>query len=161
MLDEPDTHLNPSWTVKYLEWLKQFTPDHKSSHLLMVSHHPLSIAELEREQIQVIRVIEDSKGFQTTAQMPEKSPRGLGYSDILTSDMFNLKTDVDQHTFSKMKRRAVLAAKEDITGDEEEELTSLNHYLDHLGYASFDSDPFFRKYLEDADLEELLESQPD
>ena len=53
LLDEPDTHLNPSWTVKYLEFLRKFVPNPEACHLLMVTHHPLAIAELEKEQVQV------------------------------------------------------------------------------------------------------------
>lgn len=43
LLDEPDTHLNPSWAVKYLQFLREFVPNHETSHLLMVTHHPSPI----------------------------------------------------------------------------------------------------------------------
>ncbi|MGJ8657010.1 MAG: AAA family ATPase, partial [Akkermansiaceae bacterium] len=138
LLDEPDTHLNPNWASKYLSFLHEFAPSPKSSHLLMVTHHPLAIAELEKEQVQVMSADED---FKISAKTPELSPRGLGYSGILMSDMFGLKSDVDQHTHKKLIRRAQLAAIDDLTDKQNEELKNLNIYLDELGYVNFDSDP--------------------
>ncbi|MGJ8697763.1 MAG: AAA family ATPase [Verrucomicrobiaceae bacterium] len=147
LLDEPDTHLNPAWAKHYLSYLDTFTPDKESSQLLMVTHHPLAIAELEKEQVQVMRMEHTSTGPQVKAYQPEESPRGLGYSGILMSDMFGLKSDIDDHTLNKMHRRAALAAQETLSREELEELTGLNAYLDHLGYASLDSDPHYREYL--------------
>lgn len=145
LLDEPDTHLNPSWAAKYLGFLKEFAPNPESSHLLMVTHHPLAIAELEKEQVQVMRADEN---FKVTAYTPEESPRGMGYSGILMSDMFGLKSDIDKHTEDKLHRRAQLAAQDELSNTELEELKGLNNYLDHLGFASFNSDPYFKAYLE-------------
>jgi len=76
LLDEPDTHLNPAWTVKYLELLRKFVPNHRTSHLLMVTHHPLAIAELSKEQVQVMW---PDERFRIHAAEPEESPRGMGY----------------------------------------------------------------------------------
>ncbi|MDU0936888.1 MAG: AAA family ATPase, partial [Enterococcus faecalis] len=67
LLDEPDTHLNPSWAVKYLTFLQKFVPSVETSHLLMVTHHPLAIAELQKQQIQVMWQDED---FQVHAHEP-------------------------------------------------------------------------------------------
>jgi len=149
LLDEPDTHLNPCWAVKYLEFLNQFAPNPESSHLLMVTHHPLAIAELEKQQVLVMKADED---FRVSASEPEDSPRGLGYAGILMSDMFGLQSDVDQHTLNKLTRRAQLAAIEELDETENAELRDLNIYLDQLGYADLDSDPHYRKYLQSQNL---------
>lgn len=151
LLDEPDTHLNPAWAKKYLGYLRKFTPDHESSQLLMVTHHPLAIAELEKEQVQVMKMEKTRKGLEVTAGQPEESPRGLGYSGILMSDMFGLQSDLDDHTLTKLNRRAILAAQDELTHGELEELDSLNHYLDHLGFTSFDSDPFYKDFIKNYD----------
>ncbi len=51
LLDEPDTHLNPRWSVDYISYLKQFiangTRQEETSHILLTTHNPLAIAELE------------------------------------------------------------------------------------------------------------------
>ncbi|WP_164705225.1 AAA family ATPase, partial [Pseudomonas viridiflava] len=93
LLDEPDTHLNPSWTVKYLSFLRQFIPNQQTSHVLMVTHHPLAIAELEKGQVQVLTCDEE---YQVSAKAPEESPRGMGINMILRSEMFGLKTTLDK-----------------------------------------------------------------
>lgn len=58
LLDEPDTHLNPRWAVDYLSYLRKFAGqnkgDRENSHILITTHNPLAIAELEKEQVQIL-----------------------------------------------------------------------------------------------------------
>jgi predicted ATP-dependent endonuclease of OLD family len=55
LLDEPDTHLNPAWSLQYLEFLNQVVGEQTSSHIIMTTHDPLTIAGLKREQVQIIQ----------------------------------------------------------------------------------------------------------
>lgn len=87
LLDEPDTHLNPSWDVKYLQFLREFVPNQNSSHVIMITHNPLALGELEKEQVQIMWRDAQSNVYAT---QPEDDPRGMGYPGILTSDMFGL-----------------------------------------------------------------------
>ncbi|MEZ8027440.1 AAA family ATPase [Enterovibrio norvegicus] len=156
LLDEPDTHLNPSWAVKYLKFLREFVPNHDTSHLLMVTHHPLAIAELEKEQVQVMWRDSD---YQVHAQEPEESPRGMGVNLILRSDMFGLKTTLDDDTNQKLTARNSLAAKEVLSRekiireeglaaeDDEEYLTRLNCELEKLGFNLATDDPDYLDFL--------------
>lgn len=143
LLDEPDTHLNPAWTVKYLEFLRRFVPDEKTSHLLMVSHHPLAIAELEKEQVQVM--IRNNK--EVAAFEPSESPRGMGVNLLLRSDMFGLKTTLDNVTNKDVTRRNELASKEKLSKTEEKELESINHSLEKLGFSISTDDPDYMDFL--------------
>lgn len=143
LLDEPDTHLNPSWAVKYLSFLREFVPNHETSHLIMVTHHPLAIAELERGQVQVMKKDEAN----ITAEIPLESPRGMGINFILRSDMFGLKTTLDSITQEKLTRRNFLASKELITKDEESELKRINAELDELGFSISTDDSDYMDYL--------------
>lgn len=58
LLDEPDTHLNPRWAVDYLSYLRKFAGqndgDRENSHILITTHNPLAIAELVKEQVQIL-----------------------------------------------------------------------------------------------------------
>lgn len=145
LLDEPDTHLNPSWAVKYLSFLRDFLPEHeqKTSHLLMVTHHPLAIAELEKEQVQVMR----REHGKITASMPSENPRGMGINLILRSDMFGLKTTLDNITYEKLTRRNELASKESLSLEEESELRVINAGLDGLGFSFDADDPDYMDFL--------------
>lgn len=144
LLDEPDTHLNPAWAVKYLSFLRDFVPNHETSHLLMVTHHPLAIAELQKQQVQVMWCDGD---HQVHAKEPEESPRGMGINLILRSDMFGLKTTLDDDTHKKLSDRNLLAAKEALTDDEAAKLKQLNDELDALGFNLATDDPDYLDYL--------------
>ncbi|MDK9706393.1 MAG: AAA family ATPase [Desulforhopalus sp.] len=156
LLDEPDTHLNPAWAVKYLKFLRDFVPNHETSHLLMVTHHPLAIAELQKQQVQVMWP--DEK-HHVHAHEPEENPRGMGINLILRSDMFGLKTTLDDDTNQKLSARNGLAAKEVLSKDkivreegfppedDEEYLTRLNSELDKLGFNLATDDPDYFDFL--------------
>lgn len=156
LLDEPDTHLNPSWAVKYLKFLCEFVPNHETSHLLMVTHHPLAIAELDKEQVQVMK--RDDKN-QISSNMPDENPRGMGINLILRSDMFGLKTTLDDDTNYKLVSRNALAAKETLSQekivreqgfqpeDEEQYLARLNSELEDLGFNLATDDPDYLEFL--------------
>ncbi len=144
LLDEPDTHLNPSWAVKYLDFLRTFVPDHETSHLLMVTHHPLAIAELQKQQVQVMS--QDSN-FQVTAQEPEDSPRGMGYAGILTSDMFGLRTTLDNSTERLLRLRRKFTEKLELTHVETGRLKKIDQALEGLGFSTVHWDEEYAKYL--------------
>lgn len=144
LLDEPDTHLNPAWTIKYLDFLDQFVPYSKVSHLLMVSHHPLAIAELEKEQVQVMKKSDEG----VIAFQPMESPKGMGVNFLLRSDMFGLKTTLDKPTTKDIEARNELASKPtSLTPTEKVELQKLNDQLDPLGFNISTDDPDYMDYL--------------
>lgn len=145
LLDEPDTHLNPAWAVKYLGFLREFVPDQETSHLMMVSHHPLAIAELEKEQVQVMW--RDESG-QVHATEPASSPRGMGYAGILTSDMFGLYTTLDAPTEDIIRQRRALAEQTDLQPDQKTELLRLDQQLAALGFSSRHWDGDYQEYLQ-------------
>src|SRR5262249_1469971 len=55
LLDEPDTHLNPTWSMQYLELLRGIVKDSDRSHIIMATHDPLVLSDLVRSQVQVLR----------------------------------------------------------------------------------------------------------
>lgn len=144
LLDEPDTHLNPSWAVKYLKFLREFVPNHETSHLLMVTHHPLAIAELEKQQVQVMW--RDSN-FQVHAQEPEESPRGMGYGGILTSDMFGLRTTLDNSTERLLRLRRSFTEKPELTPIQAGRLRKIDQAIEGLGFTTAHWDEEYAQYL--------------
>lgn len=144
LLDEPDTHLNPAWAVKYLSFLRKFVPNHETSHLLMVTHHPLAIAELEKQQVQVMW--RDSS-FQVHSDEPEESPRGMGYAGILTSDMFGLRSTLDNPTEELLRKRRAILEKGPLSTAEKESLNSLDEKIDSLGFSTAHWDNDYKDYL--------------
>jgi ABC-type multidrug transport system ATPase subunit len=145
LLDEPDTHLNPAWTVKYLGFLNDFVPNKNTSHLIMVTHHPLAIAELKKDQVQIMW--RDSQG-DVHAQEPETNPRGMGYAGILTSDMFGLGSTLDEYTTGLLRQRRSILEKDFLSEKEKQKLNSLNKELDELGFSTAHWDEDYREYLQ-------------
>jgi predicted ATPase len=144
LLDEPDTHLNPSWAVKYLKFLREFVPNQETSHLLMVTHHPLAIAELKKEQVQVMW--RDSN-FQVHAQEPEESPRGMGYGGILTSDMFGLRTSLDNSTERLLRLRRRFTEKLELSPIQASRLKKIDRAIEGLGFTTAHWDEEYAQYL--------------
>ncbi|MEN4880439.1 AAA family ATPase [Pantoea agglomerans] len=144
LLDEPDTHLNPSWAVKYLTFLREFVPNHETSHLLMVTHHPLAIAELNKQQVQVMW--RDSS-FQVHSQEPEESPRGMGYGGILTSDMFGLRTTLDNSTERLLRLRRRFTEKIALSPIQTVRLKKIDKAIERLGFTTAHWDEEYAQYL--------------
>lgn len=151
LLDEPDTHLNPRWCVDYISYLKQFiasgTKQEETSHILLTTHNPLAVAELDREQVQILRMTKQDEQRQIVACYPEMAPRGMGYAAIVTSDMFGIASSLDQPTQELLEAQRAFAAKERLTSDEQGELDSINAQLDRLGFRFFHPDDEYSRYL--------------
>lgn len=151
LLDEPDTHLNPRWSVDYISYLKKFIIDGaqqtETSHILMTTHNPLAIAELDREQVQILRMSKQEERRQIVACYPEIAPRGMGYAAIVTSDMFGIASTLDQSTQLLLEEQRAFAAKEKLSLDEQYELDSINAKLDRLGFRFFHPDDEYSRYL--------------
>ena len=148
LLDEPDTHLNPAWSTQYLDFLDRFIhlrDGRDSCHILMASHDPLVFAGLERSQVILFR---RTTGGRAVAATPEQDPRGMGIAAILTSDLFRLQSTVDAKTQQTLDRQRVLAANENLTHDEEEELRSIDEDLRGMGFTQAARDPLYRLFVE-------------
>jgi predicted ATPase len=153
LLDEPDTHLNPRWCVDYISYLKKFIANgsrqEETSHILLTTHNPLAIAELDREQVQILRLTQTQQSGQRqiVACYPEMAPRGMGYAAIVTSDMFGIASSLDQPTQLLLETQRAFAAKETLTPDELRELDGINTRLDRLGFRFFHPDDEYSRYL--------------
>lgn len=141
LLDEPDTHLNPYWAAKYHQILEMFVPEGFVSHIVMTTHHPLSIFELDSEQIQVVSRSEETQRMSVAT--PELSPRGMTVNGILTSDMFGLLTTLDQNTQKLIQDRRDLL----VNDDNPDRLRELNRELEELGYGYIHPDEDYRQFL--------------
>jgi predicted ATPase len=135
LLDEPDTHLNPRWAVDYLSYLHKFAGqndgDRENSHILITTHNPLAIAELEKEQVQILYRTADSK---IASENPALDPKGMGFANIVTSDMFGLGTSLDQSTNKDLVELHHLSTKPDLTDFERSRLSQLRKGLEGLDF---------------------------
>ena len=135
LLDEPDTHLNPRWAVDYLSYLRKFAGqndgDRENSHILITTHNPLAIAELEKEQVQILYRTAESR---IVSENPALDPKGMGFANIVTSDMFGLGTSLDQQTNDDLVELHHLSTKTELTDEERTRMTELRKGLEGLDF---------------------------
>lgn len=154
LLDEPDTHLNPLWKYNYFSMVEsiinQADPNaYERCQLLLTTHDPLMLGSLLKEQVRVIT--NDSEG-NTNIFEPSQHPRGMGFSGLLRSDMFGLRSAVDPLTLNDLDRRNHLYALKrkngDLDPDQEKELADLSERLEELGFGREFRDPLYQLFVE-------------
>jgi len=146
LLDEPDTHLNPSWSLGYLDLLNEVIGDTTSSHIIMATHDPLTIGGLLKSQVQVL--YRDAATGQIRAEQPQEDPKGMGVAALLTSEPFGLRSTVDLDTLQDLDRKRELASREQRTDAENEELGRLNESLGNIDYSLSVRDPLYKRFVE-------------
>ncbi len=143
LLDEPDTHLNPRWSVEYLGYLRQFVGSTESmeanSHIVLTTHNPMAVAELVKEQIQVLQLRREAGARHVVAFHPEMDPRGLGYAAIVASDMFGIASSLDGPTQLLLEEQRAFGAKQRLS--KAEQLSLMASTLSWTGSASAFSIP--------------------
>jgi predicted ATPase len=154
LLDEPDTHLNPFWSTEYLEILNKMVedgetdisdPDQQGRHIIMATHDPLVIAGLERAQIQIFkRDVETDCCF---AEIPERSPKGMGFEGILTSDMFGFRSALDKPTLELLDLKRRLGIKKKLTQKEKREMAMLSEKLGAIDFSTVVRDEYFKLFV--------------
>jgi predicted ATPase len=133
LLDEPDTHLNPAWGIQYLQFIADVVGTQQTSHIIMSTHNPLVISSLERPQVRIMQ--RDEKTGHVSAILPDEGPKGMGIDNILTSDLFGLRSALDIPTQRLMDERRELAVKEMLTDEERRRLDELNEELEGLDFS--------------------------
>jgi predicted ATPase len=153
LLDEPDTHLNPIWKLRYFDDIEMVIRQDEGktlageSHIIITTHDPMMIGSLKKEQV---RILKSYKG-KTHAEIPEEDPRGMGVSGLLKSEMFGLPSTLDMPTRRELHKRNELLAKKANTGlskNEEKELKALKTHLDDLGFSKEYRDPLYQLFIE-------------
>jgi len=149
LLDEPDTHLNPRWSVEYIQHIRDFLKDDndntQSSHVLLATHNPIAVAELMKEQVQILR--RDDETLNISAEEPNVDPMGMGYAGVVTSEMFDLNAAVDTTTQSLLETQRTLSAKSRLTKTEKDELLEATNKLEDFGFHYQMRDPVYTEYL--------------
>lgn len=148
LLDEPDTHLNPIWKWKYLEYLDKVVKRSESTQIILNTHDPLLIGSLKKEQIRLFRRNEDGKVY---VEHPGVDPQGLGVAGILTSELFGLPTTLDKETQTILNRKRSLQGQlmgdDELNESEKNELRVLTELLEEKGFYDITTDQTYNQFL--------------
>jgi predicted ATPase len=140
LLDEPDTHLNPIWKLRYFDDIEGVLSNdaealvQSESQILITTHDPMMVGSLKREQVHILR----SEGNRTVVDVPDEHPQGMGVTGLLKSDLFGLSSTLDIETERRLFRRNELFVKSPRTPDENAELSRLSAELADLGFSTAD-----------------------
>lgn len=142
LLDEPDTHLNPIWKLRYFDDIESVlaTDDDDDalaqgeSQILITTHDPMMLGSLQREQVHILR----REGARSLVDVPEVHPQGMGVTGLLKSELFGLSSTLDIETERRLFRRNELFVTKPRTPAQDTELTRLSSELADLGFSTAD-----------------------
>jgi predicted ATPase len=151
LLDEPDTHLNPIWKLRYFNDIESVLKPREGalvqgiSQCIITTHDPMMIGSLKREQVRILRKQDDK----IIVDMPDVNPQGMGITGLLKSDAFGLASTLDSETERRLNRRNYLyAIGVKRKADEDAELTRLSAELADLGFSTSDfKDPYYAAFV--------------
>lgn len=153
LLDEPDTHLNPHWSVEYLRLLTDIMKDgpkesdeQQTSQILISTHDPLVIASLVKEQVHLMKRDKITGEYEWSEA--SINPKGLGFTGILTSEMFGFRSDLDDSTLADLDDKVRLMAKDTaLVPAEEKQLQDIDQRLSEAGFQKAFSDPYYAAFV--------------
>ncbi len=146
LLDEPDTHLNPAWSIRYLRMIERVVGKQPKNHIIMATHDPLVIIDLENTQVQVLRrnVVNDH----ITAEFSKFDPKEMGIDGLLTSELFGLHAPIGLQVQDMINKRAALLAKgKNASSKDKGELRKITEELDGMGFANVFTDPIYTQFV--------------
>ena len=148
LLDEPDTHLNPIWKWKYLDYLDKVVKRKENTQIIFCSHDPLVIGNLKKNQVQIFKKNTEGK---TEAFNPYVSPREMSISKILTSELFGIPSLMSKKLEDLLNQKRFLQAKiskGELDKGEKIEFERLKKYFDKIGFGSDTPDSRYNRFLE-------------
>jgi predicted ATPase len=145
LLDEPDTHLNPAWSVDYLQLIRDIGGASETSHVIMATHDPLVISGLGRKQVQLFQ--RDDEMGRVTASPPEDDPRLMGVAALLKSDVYGLRSLLPPATTHLLEEKRRLAAKATLTNEEREHLREIDEFLGAVDFTEEVRDPAYHLFV--------------
>ena len=138
LLDEPDTHLNPVWTYRYLGLLKR-TISAMKGNLLIATHNPLMIGSLHKNQVRIL----SQNGAATTSAEPESDPIGIGVEGLLKSELYGLRSSLAPEVLKDIDAQNRLLGLAKRTKEQDRELQQANNRLEAIGVNLSHPNPLF------------------
>lgn len=123
LIDELGNQLHPRWQMRIVKQLREVFPN---INFIISTHHPLCLRGAEREEILLLRNIDN----QVIANTELPDPSSLRVDQLLASEFFGLSSLIDPEIEAKFNRYYELLAKNnDINSDERKEIDELKDFL--------------------------------
>jgi predicted ATP-binding protein involved in virulence len=144
LLDEPDTHLNPTWELNYLNHLDNYGFIPKNSQILISTHSPLFFSGLKKEEVIILSMNKETENI--SSFHPSSDPKGMSFSAILTSEFFGMRTLFDIDSFREFEQMRVLSFKEKRSAEEEKEYLYLKSKYNNIDFSTKLKDDSFNEF---------------
>ncbi|WP_394230276.1 AAA family ATPase [Shewanella colwelliana] len=144
LLDEPDTHLNPSWCLDLLKNLRDYGVNPKHSQILITTHSPLTFAGLQKHEVVILDKDDENR---ISSYHPTTSPKGMSFSSLLTSQFFRIEAPVDKQTAESLERMRELSIIEKRTKEETQEFRNLVRELRNVDFSRTIRDPLYNLFI--------------
>lgn len=148
LLDEPDTHLNPIWKWRYLEFLDKVVDRPSSTQIILNTHDPLVIGGLKKEEVRIFRTTSNGS---IKIDEPKIDPKLMNVAKILTSELFGLPSIMSKELEDKVNRKRylqTLIGSDKITKEEIDEYNELSMELEDIGFYNVSIDSRYNKFVE-------------
>lgn len=146
LLDEPDTHLNPQWKWKYLDFLGKVVDNPETTQIIFCTHDPLVIGSLDKKQV----VIFKKDGTKTITVNPKISPKEMSVDKILTSELFGIPSIMSKELEDKLNAKRFLQTKimnGTISDEEKLTFTELETYFENIKFYETFVDSRFEQFV--------------
>lgn len=146
LLDEPDTHLNPQWKWKYLDFLNKVVDNPETTQIIFCTHDPLVIGSLDKKQV----IIFKKEGDKTITANPQISPKEMSVDKILTSELFGIPSIMSKELEDKLNAKRFLQAKiinGTISDEEKLKFNELETYFENIKFYETFVDSRFEQFV--------------
>lgn len=102
LLDEPETHLNPSWRTYFHSFIENaIGKDNERNQLFITTHSPFMVSSLKRNN--VYQFSRDGSGL-IDMKVAENETYGASF-DVLTKDLFGLHSLISQTVINEIRKQ--------------------------------------------------------
>ncbi len=99
LLDEPESHFNPQWRIKFVPQVNSIAQG-KHQCLLLTSHAPFVISDTRADNVYIFKRSEDGKTI--VAASPKNQTYGASF-DRLLEDVFGIKPPISRQSLTALK----------------------------------------------------------
>lgn len=102
LLDEPETHLNPSWRTYFHSFVEDaIGTDNEKAQLFISTHSPFMVSSLKRNNVYQFR--RDDSGF-IDMKVAQNETYGASF-DVLIKDLFDLRSLISQSVIDEIREQ--------------------------------------------------------
>ena len=125
LIDEIDLHLHPKWQRTIMSYLSE---RFVNTQFIVTAHSPLIVQAAENANIVVLK----REGDGVVIHQQTQDVQGWRIDQLLTSDLFDLKSARSPHYESLLKQRRQILSKPELSADDQAQLKSLEAQIGDL-----------------------------